>query len=81
MSVRTVGATDKFDLQGFGSRSGAVFEGQGQALPAPGQIEIGVTESMQIRASPQILSSQESLLFAGMVDEHDGALMAALQVS
>ena len=36
---------------------------------------------MQIRASPQILSSQESLLFAGMVDEHDGALMAALQVS
>ncbi len=77
MSVRRVGATDKFDLQGFESRSGAVFEGQGQALPAPGQIEVGVAESMQIRASSQVLSSQASPLFAGMVDEHNGGLMAA----
>ena len=81
MSVRRVGVTDKFDLQGFEIGSGAVFEGQGQALLAPGQIEVGVAESVQIGASSQVLSSGESLLFAGMVDEHNGGLMAALHVS
>ncbi len=72
---------DEFDLDVVEAAGGAMLDGQ-EGLPvAPAQVEIAVSPGMQLAAPPQGLAGPRGPALAGMVDNDDGGVEAALDVA
>ena len=67
-----LGCANQLQCDRLRRAGGTVFTGQDQAIVLARQIGVGIAEGMQIRAATQGLSRLDAVLFAGVVDQHDG---------
>ncbi len=81
LEVRVV-ATDETELNRVRCRGGAVFEGQRQTVPAPAEVEVGVTKRVKIAAAAKCLAGTEGrAVLAAVVDQHNGGADGSLKLA
>ena len=81
MRLRSIRTGYQFQFHGIGRFCRAVFECQCEPLFTAGQVGIRVPESVQIGTAPEGLAGLCAVLFAGMMDQNDGAVMGSLKFS
>ena len=75
-------STDEAEKQGLGSGSGAVLDGEAQALIGTAdEVTGGVVPGVQIGATAQGLAEVAAGAFCHVVDEDDGEVVAAVELT
>ena len=81
VSGGAVRAGDESDGERVGRGGSAVFDGEHEVVVSSRQVRVIISKSVQITRPSEGLSWLRTVLFAGVVDEDDGGVEAALELA
>ena len=62
-------------------RCGTMLDGESQAVGPAGEVEVGIAPGPEVAAAAQRLAGKGGAALAGMVDEEDGSVEGACQLT
>jgi hypothetical protein len=78
--VRILGG-EQLEAHWLRGRGCTVFDGQQQFLSSSHEVEVGVTPGPEVAATAESLAGKLGCVLAGMVDENDGGVEGAGELS